>query len=139
MVDIGRMAEHSRACMTDVVVFQFEQSLITLRRHILSEIERRGRAATHPTVDMPSSADAPRLEHLEHLLQAAARAQIATSPAACKDVLRQARELLAASLGLSDSTSASYARQLIRMLSQVRLAHSCHTSVAYASPLTSRA
>jgi hypothetical protein len=43
-VEIARMAEHSKLCMTDVVVFHVEHSLQKLRRHISSEIKRRDQA-----------------------------------------------------------------------------------------------
>jgi len=130
-VEIALMAEHSKLCMTDVVVFHVEHSLKRLRRHISSEIKRRDQAlssalrsaetttAAHPPPDtapigVPDTA--PILAALEGVC---AHAHLTTSPTTCSRMLAYARELLSASQRLADGTTASYARQLIRMLSHV--------------------
>jgi hypothetical protein len=125
------MAEHSKLCMTDVVVFHVEHSLKKLRRHISSEIKRRDQAlssalrsaetptAAHPPPDTAPNGvpdTAPILAALEGVC---AHAHLTTSPTTCSHMLAYARELLSASQRLADGTTASYARQLIRMLSHV--------------------
>ena len=135
-VDIALMAEHSKICMTDMVVFHVEHSLKKLRTHISSEIKRRDQALSSAlrsaeTTAVPDTAlrqpsiltsatevpdTAPILSALEGVC---AHAHLATSPTTCSHMLAYARELLCASQRLSDGTTASYARQLIRMLLHV--------------------
>ena len=109
-VDPERMSEHSRACMTDVVVFHVERSLATLRKHVSTEIKRREQ------VDPQSPATLSLLRQLERVC---ADAHLTTSRVACASMLNDAKELVGASMRVGDAVISSYARQLVRQLSQI--------------------
>ena len=116
-VELSKMSEHSRSCMTDVVVFHVEQALRTLRKHIQSEMGRRRDAALGTS---PGGSAAARRDRILSLLErSCADAHLTTSYVTCTSMLAEAQELLQASLRLQDTTVASFAKLLVSNLSQV--------------------